>query len=325
VKSEKPLFINLGFHFPHSPVLPPQEYRDLFKGKTYKVPEFSRDELKKLPPQLVTLHKKMQTDGLKPAEKQQAIRDYYAFCAFGDSLIGKAVKRFRKHSEKAGREWIVVIACGDHGWHLGEQGIEAKFGPYEHSNRCSVVALSSDKKRFPANKATDRFIEFVDFAATFLAAAGVDPKAPKHSYFDGKDLSAAANETIPARDYVLGEMNHVYGPRAYLRGREFAFSMRTRPNKKGSDFKWGLTAPRKKAEMSLFDLRSDPLERNNVADDPKYAALADWFRKKLGNIVLGDGRVEADWSKENEYTLGDFAKGSHDGKLEIPAGLVPKA
>lgn len=322
-KSEKPLFLNLGFHFPHSPVLPPQEFRDLFAGKNYQLPDFSREELKKLPPQLVTLHAKMQTDGLKPEEKQQAIRDYYAFCAYGDSLIGKAVKTFRSVSEKANREWLVVIACGDHGWHLGEQGIEAKFGPYEMSNRCSVVTLSSNKKLIPV-QTSKRFIEFVDFAATFLHAAGVDLNDPKHDYFDGQSLISQANNKLPERDYVIGEMNHVYGPRAYLRSRDFAFSMRTRPNKKGSDFKWGLTTKRENVELSLFDLRSDPNEQNNLANDSNYIPLADWFRAKLGNIVLGDGRVEADWSKENSYTQGNFAKGSHDHKLDIPIALIPQ-
>ena len=66
-------------------------------------------------------------------------------------------------------------------------------------------------------------------------------------------------------------------------------------------------------------------KKNNLSDDPRYLALADWFRTKLGNIVLGDGRVEADWSQENSFTLGDFAKGSHDGKLNIPAKLIPKS
>ena len=63
--AEKPLFVNLGFHFPHSPVLPPQKFRDLFADKSYAVPDFDRNELNKLPPQLVTLHQKMQIDGLE--------------------------------------------------------------------------------------------------------------------------------------------------------------------------------------------------------------------------------------------------------------------
>ena len=57
---------------------------------------------------------------------------------------------------------------------------------------------------------------------------------------------------------------------------------------------YALTCDRPKADMALYDLRVDPLEKNNLANHHAYAALADWFRQKLGNIVLGDGRVECD-------------------------------
>ena len=65
------------------------------------------------------------------------------------------------------------------------------------------------------------------------------------------------------------------------------------------------------------------LERNNVAEDAEYKALAEWFRQKLGRIVLGDGRVECDWKQKNVYTISDFAKGADNKKLDIPAELVP--
>jgi len=76
--------------------------------------------------------------------------------------------------------------------------------------------------------------------------------------------------------------------------------------------------------MALYDLRLDPGERNNVAYEEKYVKLADWFRNKLGNIVLGDGRVEVDWSKQNDYKVSDFAKGAHNKKLNIPIEIIPK-
>lgn len=139
------------------------------------------------------------------------------------------------------------------------------------------------------------------------------------------------SENLPKRDYILGEVNVISGPRAYLHIDRFRFSMRTRPfnnwvNEKqlGKDLKWALVAPAKKVEMSLYDLAKDPLERNNLAYDEEYKALAGWFRQKLGNIVLGDGRAEADWSKANSYHISNFAKGADDKTLNIPADLIPK-
>ncbi|MEM9930537.1 MAG: sulfatase, partial [Bacteroidota bacterium] len=67
----------------------------------------------------------------------------------------------------------------------------------------------------------------------------------------------------------------------------------------------------------------DPLEQNNVAATEAYGELAQWFRDKLGHIVLGDGRVECDWSKPNTYSLSNFASGADDKVLDIPATIIP--
>lgn len=330
--TDQPLFANVGFHFPHTPVLPSKEFRDQFAGQTYNIPEFSKDELKKLPPQLVTWFKKSNFADLDAGGKQQAIRDYFAFCAMGDSLVGKAVNEFKSYSESQGREYVIVYVIGDHGWHLGEQGGENKFAPYDTSNRCAVIAISSDGKRYPAGKVCHDPIEFVDFAPTFLSLAGADLAEEKFAHLDGRPIDDTLSGEFK-RDYVLGNINHVIGPRAYLRSNDFAFSMRTREKNgifgtkwghaPGEDVKWGLEAPRDDVELALFDLRNDPNEQSNVANDEAYIKLADWFREKLGRIVLGDGRVEADWTTKNNFAVSDFATGAHDGKLNIPAGIIP--
>jgi len=125
---------------------------------------------------------------------------------------------------------------------------------------------------------------------------------------------AGVNLDDPAIDH-LGELNYVIGPRAYIRSKEFAFSMRTRPTNgkpgagpaPGAEIRWALDCPRDKAEMAFYDLRSDPKERWNVVNDTQYQKLADWFHQKLGAIVLGDRRMEVNWKKENDYAITDFA------------------
>ncbi|QBG49249.1 sulfatase [Verrucomicrobia bacterium S94] len=334
--SDKPLFVHLGFHFPHTPIIPSKAFRDLFIAKEkeipYHVPDFSKEELEKLPPQLQLWFKKTNFADMAEEDKKQSIRDYYAFCAMGDHLVGQSVEAFKEYSENQGRDWLILYVIGDHGWHLGEQGGTSKFAPYDKSNHCAVIAVSSDKKKWPAGKICTDWVEFVDFAPTFLRVGGADLKNAAYAHLDGIPL----DETLSgksSRDYVIGEMNHVIGPRCYLRCDDFAFSMRNREkngkpgekwgDKPGVNIKWALEAPREKVEMVLFDLRVDPKEQNNVAYDPEYAALADWFRNKLGRITLGDGRVECDWKHPNDYVITDFAKGAHDRKLDIPARLIP--
>ena len=328
--SNKPVFLHLGFTWPHTPVIPPKKYRDLFKDKNYKIPEFSTDELSNFPPQLVLHYNECKADQLKQEEKLQAIRDYYAFCAYGDALIGDAVNAFKKYCEEKNEEYLIVYTVGDHGWHLGEQGVMAKFGPWKQSVHDAIIVVSSDKERFPAGQVNTDIVEYVDFVPTFLSTAGVDITSSNYEYLDGYDLQKViANET-PKREYALGEINVVNGHRAYMRNLDFAFSMRSRdmwddvksPNQ-NKDVRWALTCDRPKADMALYDLRVDPLEKNNVADKKEYRALADWFRQKLGNIVLGDGRVECDWTLINSYNLSNFAGGADDKKLAIPLEIIP--
>lgn len=329
--SDKPVFVNLGLHLPHTPVLPPKKFRDQFKDRDYKLPLFDSDELASFPLQLQQIYNESKTDMMKPEEKLQAIQDYYAFAAFGDALIGESVKAFKAYSRQQNRDYLIVFTIGDHGWHLGEQGIMAKFGPWKESLQGAVIVVSSDKEKFPPGKIVDRMVEYVDFAPTMMSAATIDVENEKYDYLDGFNLERVANDKTFQRDYILGEMNLVCGHRAYLRTKDFAFSMRTRDRRTvaktpllNDDIMWALTANPLKVDLALYDLRSDPLERRNVAYTVDYLPLAEWFRNKLGNIVLGDGRVEMDWSTANSFNLSNFADGADNKKLDIPRELIPE-
>ena len=325
----KPVFVHLGFCLPHTPVIPSKEFRDRFAGKQYRVPKYSPKEAELMPPSLRDLREDMDFSHMKPEEKQQAIRDYYALCAMGDYLIGSAVKSFKDYCKKRKQEYLIVYVCGDHGWHLGEQGIEAKFGPWFQTTHDSAIVVSSDKTLFPPGKVCKDWVEFVDFAPTFYEIAGIKPN--RHPGLDGISLRTTL-EKGPQRDYVIGEMNQVRGDRAYLRCKDFAFAMRVRPYWKkpgegyepGARMRWGLDTLAQEVDMSLYDLRVDPDERVNVAYHEPYKKLAAFLRNKLGRIVLGDGRVECDWTQENKFHVSNFAPGAHDRKLEFPLGIVPQ-
>ena len=331
-ENNQPQFINLGFHFPHTAVMPSKEYRAKFMDKDYNIPAFDREEFSKMPEQLKRWHKSSSITSLTDKQKLQFIRDYYAFCAMGDHLVGQAVDKFKAYCKERNEPYMIVLVCGDHGWHLGEQGVACKASNYIKSNQTAVIVVSSDKKKFPAGKVVSDFVEYVDFAPTFISAAGFDINDSRFDYLDGRELSLTALGKVEPRDYVLGSTSVVCGPRAYLRGKDFAFSMRVRqtnasPSAKfapNTNIKWALNCPSEEAEMALFDLRVDSKERNNVAYTKEYKELAEWFRKKLANIVLGDNRVESVWQEKNVYNISQFAVGSDDKKLDIPDRLIPK-
>ena len=321
VNTEKPLFCHIGFDFPHTPVLPPASFRDRFQKYTYKVPVFNKEELEKMPAQLKKQINNAYADDFTDEEKHKMIQDYYAFCAYGDALVGETTDAFIKYSEEKKQPWMIVYVCGDHGWKLNDHGSISKFSSWEIDSHNPIVVVSSDKKAFPAGKVVRDFTEFVDIAPTILAASGADLDNQKFNYLDGLDMAKVASEDISARDYIVGESHAVTGPRAFIRTKDYVFSMQTRPNKKrGENMDWALHSSYSDLDPALYDMKNDPKEVNNLAFNKGYSKIAQTMKEKLINIVLGDNRVEVKWGKRGDGTevfRSNFAPGAHDYKLKL--------
>ncbi|WP_372772393.1 sulfatase-like hydrolase/transferase [Mangrovibacterium sp.] len=321
IDHSKPFFVHLGYDFPHTPVLPPADYRERFQKHTYKVPELDEKELEKMPAQIKKFRNYGASDHLTDVEKQKMIQDYYAFCAYGDQLVGQSVDAFIAYSESHNQPWMIVYVNGDHGWKLNEHGAVSKCTPWDVDSHNPVVVVSSDKKQFPAGKVVRDFTEFVDIAPTILAAAGANLEQTDFDYLDGLDLAKVAKGKAPVRDYVIGESHAATGPRAFIRTKEYVFSLQTRPNhNRGENMDWALNASYKELDPSLYHFTKDPKEVNNLAFEKEYETIAMAMKDKLLAIVLGDNRVEVNWEKWGSGTdtyRSNFAPGAHDYKLKL--------
>ncbi|WP_299547357.1 sulfatase-like hydrolase/transferase [Seonamhaeicola sp.] len=321
VDPSKPVFAHIGFDFPHTPVLPPADYRERFQKHTYNIPKVTDKELQGVSEQVKRLLNNKYTDHMSEEELQKMIQDYYAFCAYGDRLVGKAANDFIAYSEKHNQPWMIIYVCGDHGWKLNEHGATSKFTPWEWDTHNPMIVVSSDKKKFPAGKIVREFTEFVDIAPTALGAAGADLSDKRFAYLDGLDLAKTVSKEAPIRDYIVGETHAVIGPRAFIRTKDYVLSLKTRPSRKeGENMTWALSASWEDLDPALYDSKKDPGEINNVAFDKKYQKVAQKMKDKLLNIVLGDNRVEINWGRWGEGTKifrSNFAPGAHDYKLKL--------
>ncbi|MDF7822376.1 sulfatase-like hydrolase/transferase [Pontiellaceae bacterium B12227] len=321
VDPDKPLFANIGYDFPHTPVLPPKSFRDRFLKKEYKIPKVDKDEFGKLPKQLQGLIKKAASEHYSDEDKQQMVQDYYAFCAYGDALIGEGVEAFLNYSKKQNQPWMIIYVCGDHGWRLNEHGSIYKFAPWKTDALDPIIVVSSDRKKFPAGKVVTDMTEFVDIAPTCMAAGGANLAKPQYDYLDGFDLAQVTAGKVE-RDYIIGESHAVTGPRATIRTQDYMFSIKSRPKNKmgGKDMKWAMTASFKDLEPVLYDMKRDPDELNNLAFNPEYQDIALKMKNKLLNIVIGDNRVEVNWNSSGSGTeifRSNFAPEADDKKLKL--------
>ncbi len=321
VDPSRPVFAHIGYDFPHTPVLPPKSFRDRFRNHTYKIPTVDESEFDKLPPQLQKLVRQKYSDHFTDDEKQQMVRDYFAFCAYGDMLVGEAVDTFIRYSEAHHQPWMIVYVCGDHGWKLNEHGAISKFSPWHIDSHNPIIVVSSDKQAFPPGRVVTDFTEFVDIMPTILAAAGVDLSDETYSFLDGYDLAKVVSGELPPRPYVIGELHAVTGPRATIRTKDYMFSLKPRPNRnRGENMLWAMHASYEELEPVLYDLRKDPHELNNVAFDESYRPISEALKTKLLNIVLGD-RVEVDWEQwgtGTRYFTSRFAPDADDKQLSLP-------
>jgi arylsulfatase A-like enzyme len=304
-------------------VLPPTEFRKRFQQHTYNVPSLGDNEMETMPEQLKKQVRNGHSDHFTDAEKQAMVQDYYAFCAYGDTLVGQAADAFVEYSESQQQPWTIVYVCGDHGWKLNDHGSVSKFTPWDVDSHNPIIVVSSDKQAFPAGKVVRDFAEFVDIAPTILAAGGAKLDDEKYEYLDGVDLAEVVSGEATPRDYVVGESHAVTGPRAFIRTKEYVFSMQTRPDReRGKNMDWALNASYKELDPALYHMPSDPGEVKNLAFSPKHQQVAMVMKEKLMNIVLGDNRIEVDWG--DNKALGttvyrsNFAPGAHDGKLVLP-------
>ncbi|MEM9418074.1 MAG: sulfatase-like hydrolase/transferase [Planctomycetota bacterium] len=324
VDQSRPIFAHLGFNFPHTPVFPPKSYRERFQKITYDIPTWDLEEFAKLPPQMQNFVKNHKpSDHFTDAEKQQMVQDYYAFCAYGDELVGQAADAFIEYNEARGEPWMIVYVCGDHGWKFNEHGSTAKFTSWRPDAHNPIIVISSDKEAFPAGKVVHAFAEFVDIKPTVIAAGGADLSSDRFDYLDGYDLAKVASGELEPLDYIIGENLVLTGPRATIRTERYMFSLRNRPHdKRGEDFEWAMSASYEELEPILYDVIADPDELNNLAHDPAYREVAEALKTKLLDIVLGDGRVEVEWEQWGTGTqvfTSNFAPGADNKTIEIPA------
>ena len=296
----RPNFIDLSFTFPHTPILPPEDLVEKFEKIAFDIPELSqkeRESIRTQDPQMWNLIQQLDSYDMKPEEKLKVLQHYYAYCAFGDEYVGKAVDDFKLFCEKQNRPWMIIFTS-DQGWHLHEHGLLGKFTMYDESVRVPLVIVSSDKQAFPPGTRYDGMVELVDLAPTILQFAGIDPR--KHAdNFDGVPLQDLMSGRHPPKDHILCETGHVFGHWGLYRTKEWAFSMKTRPKDLvyGEDMDWAKRQPAEELDMMLFNLKNDPEQKNNLAYHPEYKQIRDDFRKKLESDVLGSDRVEYDWKK----------------------------
>jgi arylsulfatase A-like enzyme len=253
-----PFFMYIAFNAPHDPRQSPREFVEMYPPEKVSLPE---NFLSEYPfKDLIGCEPTLRDEKLAPFPRTpEAIRihrsEYYAIVSHLDRQIGRILDAL-KESGKEKNTWIFFTA--DHGLAVGRHGLVGKQNLYEHSVRVPFIAVGP---KATAGERIDAPIYLQDVMPTALELAGV--AKPDHVDFHSLLPLIEKREQRSSYDAIYG---------AYLGLQRMIES---------DGFK--LIVYPKANRVRLYHVASDPLEKVDLAEDPKYrpeiARLANVLRK----------------------------------------------
>jgi arylsulfatase A-like enzyme len=206
-----------------------------------------------------------------PEKYQHSVKGYYRMISEVDAEIGKIRRAL---AEKGLDKNTVIILMGDNGYFLGERQLAGKWLMYEPSLRVPLIVFDPRKKG--GNRNTD-FALNIDVTASILDYAGA--KVPET--WQGVPLTS--KDLAKRKEFVTEHLwqTPIIAPSEAIRTERWKY------------FRY-INAP---DWEELYDLSIDPLEQNNLAQDPEYQSILKGLKKKLEQRVDG-------FLKEREKLMG---------------------
>jgi arylsulfatase A-like enzyme len=174
-KKDQPFFLAVGFLKPHLPFVAPKRFFDLYPLEKIDLspnPKAAKDA----PDVAFTNFNELRayTDmpkGKATISEQQAKelrRAYFAATSFMDSQAGRLLDELNRLKLS---DNTIIVLWGDHGWHLGDEGMWTKHTNFEIATRAAFMVSVPKMKH--AGEATKSLVEYVDVYPTLCELAGL--------------------------------------------------------------------------------------------------------------------------------------------------------
>jgi arylsulfatase len=199
-----------------------------------------------------------------PERYQEYMIRYYRLITEVDAAVGRLVDELKAQGVY---DNTLIVFIGDNGYFHGDRGLADKWYPYEQALRVPLIVRDP---RLPARRRgmrTDRLALNLDIAPTIVSAAGL----PVPEAMQGLDLSPLylrerppawrdeffyEHPTITSRDRIPSSHAVVRRDWKYVSWPEFGYEQ-------------------------LFDLKKDPQEVKNLAEQPAHAGRRAAMQRKL--------------------------------------------
>ena len=258
---DKPFFLAVGFIRPHTPYLAPKPFFDAIEKSKLTLPPFYREggeNVSKLPPSALRPNNNVfRYAGPTRDEAREATQAYLAATGFVDSQVGRVLAKLKELN--LGENTIVVLT-GDHGYQLGEHGLWAKQTLFERGTHVPLIVVAPGVK----SGVRDGLVEQVDIYPTLCDLAAL----PKPKHLQGRSLKPMLDDPNAKGKQVA--ISTMVSTRTKLTGH----SVRT------DAFRY-IQWDEGRGGEQLYDLRNDPDELHNLANQPAQAERMARMRGRL--------------------------------------------
>ncbi len=254
---DKPFFMAVGFVRPHVPLVAPKKYFDLYDREAMEAPVVPENDLDDVPAIIRNYKRNSTTYGVTSESHKGLLQAYYARVSYMDAQVGRVLDALE---EKGLAENTIVVFTSDHGYLLGHHHKYQKQHLFEEATRVPFI-ISVPWLKDQHGRGTTEITELVDLYPTLADLAGlpapdtlqgtslkpllVDPQSPSWTKKQAFTISRSGGESI--------------------RTAEWRFTQ------------WGFGD----AGTELYDLKKDPGEFTNQAENPEYASVMKKLRAQL--------------------------------------------
>ena len=282
----KPFFIGMGLSKPHTALIAPQKYFDLYPLETIRLPKRQKESERNLGyleentpnSRGYKCYRAMEQaypEGIEYGLKKY-MQAYLASVSFADNVIGTVLNaleksRFAKNT--------IVIFFSDHGYDFGQKNYLFKNSLWETSTEVPFYVYCPGKE-FKHGIKVERPISLIDVYPTINAMCGLDNQTMKSN----KGAQLNGHSIIPFLQD--GDQTTVWdGPDVALsvvgssKDKNPVCQSYSVKSKEWRYIHYG------NGKEELYHSTTDPHEWNNLADDPQYKDVKTYMYNELCKLV----------------------------------------
>ncbi len=252
VDEPEPFFLAVGFVRPHFPFVSTKQTAGRYTADKLAVPRFPDDDHADMPAQA---HGKLL--GFEDPATQKLRRGYYGAIGFMDQQLGRLLDELDRLKL---RDNTIVVFVSDHGYLLGEHKMWKKARLWEEAIRVPLIVSVPGKKQ---GWKSDHIVELLDLYPTLSQLAGL----PSEAGAQGQSLIPLLEDPTVELDRkdALIQVRAGFG----LRSGKWAYM-------------WYPSTKKQKAEGAmLYNMKDDPRQFTNLADQSKHVAIKDRLHRRL--------------------------------------------